>query len=342
MKKLTVNKQVELFAQDCKLINLRYEYSGFTGTEKWAIITELSEEALWDKYPDVISRYTPFILLSMAQGEVISESHRNNDKYEKRSKRTIDVYGYEDDIFEQFHPKSIAPFIDPFDKAEEEQIEEAKEKLRQLELSKVRQALSMLQPVQRERLLKSVLLGISSNHTLVYYDHRTDGSKKGCYFNVNTPKTPAGKRKVLMLSFVKEAIIMEKERQELLDLHCIATIDGYTDFIFINRFGNPQHQGTLNKAIRRIIRDCNDEQFLKNENPEVLLPHFSCHSLRHTFTTRMCEAGVNVKVIQDTLGHKDISTTLNIYTDVTKELRQSEFEGLDSYFKSEYNEVSNE
>ena len=144
MKKLTVNEQEELFAQDCKLINLRYEYSGFTGTEKWAIITELSEEALWDKYPDVISRYTPFILLSMAQGEVISESHRNNDKYEKRSKRTIDVYGYEDDIFEQFHPKSIAPFIDPFDKAEEEQIEEEKEKLRQLELSKVRQALSML------------------------------------------------------------------------------------------------------------------------------------------------------------------------------------------------------
>ncbi len=50
MKKLTVNKQEELFSQDCKLINLRYEYSGFTGTEKWAIITELSEEALWDKY----------------------------------------------------------------------------------------------------------------------------------------------------------------------------------------------------------------------------------------------------------------------------------------------------
>lgn len=39
---------------------------------------------------------------------------------------------------------------------------------------------------------------------------------------------------------------------------------------------------------------------------------------------------------------KDISTTLNIYTDVTKELRQSEFEGLDSYFKSEYNKVSDE
>ena len=113
-----------------------------------------------------------------------------------------------------------------------------------------------------------------------------------------------------------------------------------TDFIFLNRFGQPQHPETLNKAIRRIIRDCNDEQLLKDENAKVLLPHFSCHSLRHTFTTRMCEAGVNVKVIQDTLGHKDISTTLNIYTDVTKGLRRSEFEGLDSYFKNEYNKAN--
>ena len=34
----------------------------------------------------------------------------------------------------------------------------------------------------------------------------------------------------------------------------------------------------------------------------------------------------------DTLGHKDITTTLNIYTDVTKELKKTEFEGLDKYF----------
>ena len=96
-----------------------------------------------------------------------------------------------------------------------------------------------------------------------------------------------------------------------------------------------QHQATLNKAIRRIIRDCNDEQFEKSEEPEVLLPHFSGHLLRHTFTTRMCEAGVNIKVIQNALGHTDISTTLNIYTDVTKELKTSEFKGLDNYFKAQ-------
>lgn len=174
---------------------------------------------------------------------------------------------------------------------------------------------------------------IDVNHTLVYYSHRSADSKQGCYFNINTPKTVASNRQVPMLDFVKEAFIMEKEVQELLDIKCEAVIDGYTDFIFVNRFGNVQHQGTLNKAIKRIIRDCNDEQFLTSDNPKVLLPHFSCHTLRHTFTTRMCEAGVNVKVIQDALGHTDVSTTLNIYTDVTKELKRVEFEGLDRFFK---------
>ena len=175
---------------------------------------------------------------------------------------------------------------------------------------------------------------IDVNHNLVYYSHRQEGYKKGVYFNVNTPKTQAGIRKVPMLDFVREAFLEEKDYQERCGICCNVTIDGYTDFIFVNRFGEAQHQGTINKAIYRIIRDCNDAQFEKSEPPKVLLPHFSCHNLRHTFTTRMVEAGVNVKVIQDALGHKDIQTTLNIYADVTKELRQSEFEGLDKYFKN--------
>lgn len=38
---------------------------------------------------------------------------------------------------------------------------------------------------------------------------------------------------------------------------------------------------------------------------------------------------------QDTLGHADISTTLNIYADVTKDLKEKEFTGLDAYFQGE-------
>ena len=144
--------------------------------------------------------------------------------------------------------------------------------------------------------------------------------------------TIGSKGQIVIPKAAREAFEHEKQKQEDLGLHCEVTIDGYTDFIFINRFGQVQHQATLNKAIRRIIRDCNDEQFLHSDEPDVLLPHFSCHSLRHTFTTRMCEAGVNIKVIQDALGHSDISTTLNIYADVTKEMKAAEFKGLDSYF----------
>jgi len=165
---------------------------------------------------------------------------------------------------------------------------------------------------------------IDVNHTLVYYNHAEGGS----YFSIHTPKTRAGERTIPMLEEVKEAFMLEKRYQEFNQIKCNMTVDGYTDFIFINRFGNVQHQGTLNKALRRIIRDCNDAQFGKGEKNPVLLPRFSCHSLRHTFTTRLVEAGVNLKVIQDTLGHKDFSTTMDIYTDVTRELKQREFDNL--------------
>ncbi len=165
---------------------------------------------------------------------------------------------------------------------------------------------------------------IEVNHTLVYYDH----AKDGCYFNVHTPKTEAGRRRIPMLDYVKEAFQMERRYQDFNDLKCKVTVDGYTDFIFINRFGSVQHQGTLNKALRRIIRDCNEDQLARGMKEPVLLPKFSCHSLRHTFTTRLVEEGVNIKVVQDVLGHKDVATTLNIYTDVTKELKKKEFDSL--------------
>lgn len=126
---------------------------------------------------------------------------------------------------------------------------------------------------------------------------------------------------------------MEREKQEEMGLECQVSIDGYTDFIFINRFGATQHQGTLNKAIKRMIRDCNDEVLAKSKIADpVLLPPFSCHSLRHTFTTRAVEAGMNVKVLQEILGHKDISTTLDIYTDVTKDTKKKEASALGNYF----------
>ena len=172
---------------------------------------------------------------------------------------------------------------------------------------------------------------ISVNHTLVYYDK---GGNARCGFAINTPKTKAGARTIPMLPKVKEALIMEKEYQKECEIECKAVVDGYTDFIFVNRFGGVQHQGTLNKALRRIIRDCNYEELDSQKQKPVLLPKFSNHSLRHTFTTRMCEAGVNVKAMQDILGHAQAETTLGIYASATKDLKMAEMNKFEDYYKT--------
>ena len=94
---------------------------------------------------------------------------------------------------------------------------------------------------------------IDVSHTLGDYDYRTEGSKRDCYLNVNATKTLVNNRQVSMLDFVKKAFLLEKERQELFDLHCTVTSGRYSNFIFINRFRQAQHQAALSKTIRRII-----------------------------------------------------------------------------------------
>ena len=158
-KQFTLAEQEELFTSECKLINLQYEYTGYMGQERWAIITELSEEDLFAKYPDVVNRYIPFVLLSVAQGEVIYESKRNDDKYDKRNKRTVDAYGYEDDISQLFHKELIVPYIDPIEAEENARLDEERKMQRNVEIAKVRKVLSMLQPIQKQRLLKHIIEG---------------------------------------------------------------------------------------------------------------------------------------------------------------------------------------
>lgn len=56
------------------------------------------------------------------------------------------------------------------------------------------------------------------------------------------------------------------------------------------------------------------------------------HDLRHTFATRALESGVPMKVVQAWLGHSEISTTADIYSDVNIELSISEATKLDKLF----------
>lgn len=170
---------------------------------------------------------------------------------------------------------------------------------------------------------------INVNHTLVYYKK----GDEGCLFEVNSPKTISSGRIIPMLPKVKEALLLEKKYQEELGIKCNVRVGLHTDFIFINRFGGVQHQGTLNKALRRIIRDCNYEVI--DNNGETTLPRFSCHILRHTFATRLAEAGVHIKAAQELLGHRDIQTTLNIYTHASKDFKESEMISFNAFLNAQ-------
>ena len=130
---------------------------------------------------------------------------------------------------------------------------------------------------------------IDINHSMTYYPRRTDTYK--CEFKVSLPKTEAGIRILPMMQPVYEALQSEYERQKE-DGFCTAVVDGMSGFIFSNRFGMIHNPAAINRAIRRIIEAHNAEEIVKAKKEKrepIIIPHFSCHHLRHTFCSRFCE-----------------------------------------------------
>lgn len=168
---------------------------------------------------------------------------------------------------------------------------------------------------------------ISINHSLVYYP--ANGSNK-CVLRVSLPKTDAGIRTIPMLDIVKDAFEMLYEEQKENGFN-ETEIDGMTGFIFCNRFGSVPNPQTVNHTIKRIANNYNADEVVRAKKEcrdPIILPNFSCHHLRHTFCTRLCENETNLKVIQSIMGHKNIETTLDIYAEATEKKKQESFENL--------------
>ncbi len=175
---------------------------------------------------------------------------------------------------------------------------------------------------------------ISINHSVTYYP-RSDNSYR-CEFQVSLPKTDAGVRTIPMMEEVRDAFLEEKAMQKETGIKNQMEVDGMSGFIFCNRFGNLHNPQAINRAIKRIVENHNSEEIVKakKENrPPVVIPHFSCHHLRHTFCTRFCENETNVKIIQAVMGHANIETTLDIYAEVTDMKKTESIENLSRNLK---------
>ena len=145
-----------------------------------------------------------------------------------------------------------------------------------------------------------------------------------CKKRIQTPKTKASIRDIPMVTEVIDAFLTEYELQKCIGF-CEEEIDGVSNFVFSNSAHMVYTDGAINRAFRQIVDDYNDmEKVLSKQEKreQEFLPYFSCHILRHTFCSRLCENEPNPKIAQVIMGHEDIQTTLNIYAEVDQSVQQ--------------------
>lgn len=88
--------------------------------------------------------------------------------------------------------------------------------------------------------------------------------------------------------------------------YCSITHKDKNDFIFVNNKGNPFSPRMIQKILERA-----KEKVSFNKDIHI-------HTLRHSFATHLLEDGVDIRMIQELLGHSDLSTT-QIYTKIANE-----------------------
>ncbi|MFC5773723.1 tyrosine-type recombinase/integrase [Ectobacillus antri] len=93
------------------------------------------------------------------------------------------------------------------------------------------------------------------------------------------------------------------------------------DLVFAKADGDFLPKSTLFNAFSRIL-------------VRAELPHLDIHSLRHTHAVLLMESGANMKYIQTRLGHKDMQTTANIYSHISKKINQDSINQFDYYMSN--------
>lgn len=163
------------------------------------------------------------------------------------------------------------------------------------------------------------------------YKSGDDGRKYG--YRISPPKTAAGNREIPMLDEVRAALLREKSHQKPKKSF---VVEGHTGFVFLNSAGQVYTNSFLCDSIQGIVETYNREELAKSnveKRTPRYLPKISAHIFRHTFCTRICEQDVNMKVLQDIMGHRNIRTTMEVYAMATREKKQNTIKEMNGKFR---------
>ena len=150
---------------------------------------------------------------------------------------------------------------------------------------------------------------INIDHQLIF-----DGGR----YRIEQPKTDSGIRRIPMNDSVAKALKDEIRNRENVQP---ITIDGYTDFIFLNKKGLPMYGAAYSTDFANMIKKY-------NKHHKEKLPRISPHMLRHTFCTKMALKSMPPKALQYIMGHKDVTTTLGYYAHGSAESAKMAMESL--------------
>lgn len=161
------------------------------------------------------------------------------------------------------------------------------------------------------------------DNRLITVDHQLLHDRDAGYY-VEQPKTKNGVRQIPM----SEAVYSSLQRAILRRGKTAFEVDSRRGFLFLKGDGTPNTHGNYNSTLRNIVKKYNKLCGKGRLGTDVRLPHITPHILRHTFCTRMANAGMNPKALQYIMGHGDVKMTLNYYAHATYESAKAEMDRL--------------
>lgn len=148
--------------------------------------------------------------------------------------------------------------------------------------------------------------------------HRSCARVKGMGIIEKQPKTVSGSRKVILAQAVIDAV--EEHRLYVASIQFRAGSRWKNlDLLFPSRSGYYRDPADVRAELKAILFDAG-------------IDSRKFHDLRHSAATLLFAAGANPKVVQEALGHSNISITLGMYGDVTPDMQQGVADIMDKLF----------